>query len=459
MRKKLSLLFLVFEFVTLGYGATTITDPQYNLSYSINSDGNASISAYKGSNSTIIVPERIGNAQVTKVEMLISSANAQKAIQEIYFYTRGISLTGNIINSNENVETIVFSDGNISVSGSSAPFTLYHVANYRLDNIITLSPCALRCDQLFGSQFERSWKTETIDIRTSEGKTYSVQIFFVEQSKYTTKWSFYQSRYEYLLNALEKNGIRLNTITSIDFSKAGLYNPTFEAAYNPAEKLAPGATVKISDDLTYQNSSEYTLNDLVNYSGIDIEAEITYTRNDTKGWNSFCLPFDVAETNFNESVEIYEFAAGTESSLRLKRVANGQTTVAKGTPFFVKTQEESLTLKATATLSSTTTAQDITHDSWCLHGSFEEKPIRANTYKILEDGSAFGITNEGAKTYPYRCYLEYIGNQAAPERLSTIIDEETKIEVIHSGNSTEHVRLYDLMGRPRKDGQPGLFVR
>ena len=99
-------------------------------------------------------------------------------------------------------------------------------------------------------------------------------------------------------------------------------------------------------------------------------------------------------------------------------------------------------------------------ENWQVVGSFTNETIGKGKYKLNSSGTEFGITNnEAATVTAFRCYLNYTGPQGAPNRLSVNIDEEASITLVPNDAEPQKVKLYDLMGRPRKEGSQGIFIK
>ena len=160
--------------------------------------------------------------------------------------------------------------------------------------------------------------------------------------------------------------------------------------------------------------------------------------------------------------KIYIVTAVTDQQINLTRVESTETLVEAGTPCFIYSKASEWTLSlANATIKSDVAAKTVpVGDNWQVVGSFTNETIGTGKYKLNSSGTEFGITNnEAATVTAFRCYLNYTGPQGAPNRLSVNIDEEASITLVPNDAEPQKVKLYDLMGRPRKEGSQGIFIK
>ena len=195
-----------------------------------------------------------------------------------------------------------------------------------------------------------------------------------------------------------------------------------------------------------------------------MRTEITYDRSNTLNWNSGCRPVDIKESDCGTSCKIYTVtsASTADNRISLTRVENSETVVEAGTPCFIYSTADHWDLNLhNVTISNNVAPKTINVDNyWQVVGSFTNETIGKGKYKLNSSGTEFGITNnEAATVTAFRCYLKYIGSQGAPNRLSVNIDEEASITLVPNDAEPQKVKLYDLMGRPRKEGSQGIFIK
>lgn len=254
-----------------------------------------------------------------------------------------------------------------------------------------------------------------------------------------------------MLSALEKRGTNLEDITCIDFSKVKATSKghtlsfSFDDSFNPASLLSSEATV-ILPNRTYTS-----IPDLVDFSAPSSDKSnvtISYSRTNTRNWNSVCLPFDIEESYFPEGTKIYTYDSSSETSITLRRTTDK---VEAGRPCFIYSEADSWNLNIpNASISNGVKAQTESIGDWQLVGSFERRTIGQGKYKLTADGTEMNSTTaDDATVAPFRCYVEATSASGnAPARLSVGVDEELPITVILNDEPEKKVMLYDLMGRP-----------
>ena len=282
---------------------------------------------------------------------------------------------------------------------------------------------------------------------------------------------FGTTRFKYLLSALQKKGADISAITKIDLS--GMPDEplnigvkfTFDSEnYDPSSELSNGAEV-ITDTMTYTASGIKEIADLTDFSAPQFTTctNISYTRQNAMDWNSVCLPFDIKESDFGtDACKIYTVASATTETIDLKRVESEETVIPAGTPCFIKSTVETWNLSLSdVSLSSDVTPQTIAIDeNWSVVGSFTTQIIGSGKYKLASNGSEFGITSgSSAKVFPFRCYIAPNGSNHAPTRMYVNLDDEASIMLVPDDEVPQRVKLFDLMGRPRKEGTQGIFIQ
>ena len=451
-----------------------------DFTYTI-SGNSATIKTYNGSEKSVVFPKEITEGSNTySVTSIVGTTNtpviSNSNVEEI-FIPAGITTISYVTNDLLSLKNIIIEDGSNFINVSN-PFNVSAYGYYRmqLNNIIVLGQCELSSTQLVSSNGEQCLlKTGKIKVYLNdeeEGKT--IQMYLYESSNYNNSRPFGKIRFQYLLNALQKGGIDLNSITKINLSdipntsSKNSVHFTFDTEnYNPSSELSSGAEVINSETESYANGLKYTIiPDKTDFTApsTDQPLNISYSRTNTENWNSVCLPFDIKESDFGTNCKIYTVtsASTADNQISLTRVENSETIVEAGTPCFIYSLDEKWNLKySNVTLSNEVAPKTMdVADNWQVVGSFTNKTIGAGKYKLNSSGTEFGITNSDAATVTaFRCYLKYIGSQGAPNRLSVNIDEEASITLVPNDAEPQKVKLYDLMGRPRKEGSQGIFIK
>jgi len=276
---------------------------------------------------------------------------------------------------------------------------------------------------------------------------------------------FNDTKFENFISALNKRGTDIGSISEVKISNNtynGLNVMDFNLSQTAANKLAFGAKLFVSSSTKYTVSTNIPDKAKFTAPSSDTTADITYSRDNTLNWNSVCLPFDIKESIFgNDVCKIYTVSSATATEINLTRVEDEETVIPAGTPCFINSSAEEWNLSlSNVTISSNVTPKTIDVDNnWQVIGSFTTQTIGAGKYKLNGDGDAFGITTSDAATVmPFRCYIATTSSNT-PARLNVNIDEEASITLIPNDVAPQRVKLYDLMGRPQKEGAKGLFIK
>lgn len=442
------------------------------------SDGTVKIKKYNGTDISVFFPSFVSDGtntyHVTEIDAgqslsTISSSNT--TVEEIYIPSEIQSLT-RVTRNLKPLKTIVIEDGtNLTVSSPFMYSDAFYSTSIQLDNIICLTPCAHTSEDLITNAFpERLLKTGEIKVYFSDGEIGTIQMYIYD--KFASHMSFGSTRFKYLLSALQKGGKDISTIEKIDLSGMPILpnSPNYSVSfifdsenYNPASELSNNAEVIISKSFKYIAPNTLSVTDKENFTApsSDITGTINYSRSNTLNWNSVCLPFDIKESDFGGNSKIYEVTSASSDAITLSRVATSETTIPAGTPCFIKSTDNQWNLTISdATISSSVSAQSITVGNYQVVGSFELKTIGANNYKLTADGSKFGITDRSDATVtPFRCYIIPPSSSNAPAFINVNFDEEATITLVPNDAEPQKVKLYDLMGRPRKETTPGIFIK
>ena len=447
-----------------------------DFSYTI-SDNSATITKYNGSEKSVVFPKEITEGSNTYPATSIVGTRNTPVIPksdvnvEELFIPAGITTIDYVTSDLSYLKTVVIEDGTkLTIIYSAFYINQNYESLKSLDNIIVLSTCEATPKQLISSNYMNSLlKVGEIKVYYQgniDGETVQMYLFNLGDS---ADKPFGATRFKYLLSAIQKRGTDISKITKIDLSKvpndAKVYFTFDDEEYDPSSELSRGAIV-ITDNNSYTASGNRatTIIDKENFTApqYSILTDITYNRSNTLKWNSVCLPFDIKETNFGGTSKIYKVTAATNSQISLTRVENSETVVEAGTPCFIYSTAENWTLNLSdVTINSNVAPIPLpVGDNWQVVGSFTNETIGKGKYKLNSSGTEFGITNnEAATVTAFRCYLNYIGPQGAPNRLSVNIDEEASITLVPNDAEPQKVKLYDLMGRPRKEGSQGIFIK
>lgn len=381
---------------------------------------------------------------VTTIKTLYASDN--KTTERIFIPSSVKKVTNPILSTSVDTsfKSVVVESGDFSVNNYLLSITSFY--NLYLD-IIIIGSCSKEPSEIC-SQPNYLYKAGEIIISKTDESTEPVQMYlFGNDSQNRDK--FDDERLSDLLWALEKHGINLNDIESIDLSQMSQNGETIN--FNLTE--IPNVQVI---------TQKTTINDMAeNYTPQAFTGLISYSRSKTAGWNTVCLPFDVKESDFPTGTEIYLMSSDTEDAIYLSRIEEG-TKLLAGTPCFIWSPDgiDTWNLSIPGSIAADISAGTTEGDYWTLIGSFNTKPLGAGYYKLNSAGNAFVKTVAGTShVYPFRCYIAPAPtNGSAPARLGMGIDEEATITLVPDDRAPQQVKLYDLMGRPRQGNAAGLFV-
>lgn len=407
--------------MAIGTRAGTFTNSDGRFEYLNNSDGTVKIDNYRGITdmADVVIPKEIDGKTVVQIEGLIKSGS--KGISNLYIpediHARNLLLSDIINLSN----TIIYES---SINGQ----LFVGVTTAKIEDVLIFSQeiGKTEANNLTSKLGMRLHKAGDAVIQYNNGSKIYIRLFFYG-SGYSTITNFSNERFRHLLWALKQHGQhnagqKFEDIEFIDLSKVN-------NAYIPS---TTPYSIKFNFDLTDQGIAQElgdipvltTANsrpsDLVDFEApaTDYSGPIYYTRQNTSGWNSVCLPFDIQETDFPTGTALYTFAGIINDEVRLNRLPrNG--TIAAGTPCFVYSEQDSWHLTLTGrTIRSDVEPKNIHRTGGTLIGSFTTRNIGGGKYKLGSDGSSIRSTQQGSTIKPYRCYLESSSPSGTPLRIS-----------------------------------------
>lgn len=211
----------------------------------------------------------------------------------------------------------------------------------------------------------------------------------------------------------------------------------------------------LSERTNYVNAADNTAYNLVLADKQDFYAPtaftaqtVTYSRSNTAGYNSVCLPFAISASDFGSEARLEQFTSADGQSVRLTSTTDENVA---GQPCFVycpETQTEWTLKKHNAYI--TTEPLEATDGNAALRGSFVNAAIGAGQYKLTADGTAFGITTAKGKVTAFRTYLTPATTAGAAALLQALHDgaEVTGVNTAVQPAATEQpATIYDLSGR------------
>lgn len=230
-----------------------------------------------------------------------------------------------------------------------------------------------------------------------------------------------------------------------------------------------GATVPttLTEQTNYVNAADNTAYKLVLTDKQDFYAPsaftaqtVTYSRANTAGYNSVCLPFAISAADFGSEARLEQFTSTDGQSVSLTSTTDEN---AAGQPCFVycpETQTEwTLTKQNAHIVAKPTEASD---GNAVLHGSFTNAAIGAGQYKLTADGTAFGVTTNKGKVTAFRTYLTPATTAGAAALLQVLHDgaEVTGVNTaVQPAGVNQPAAVYDLTGRRvQRITRPGIYI-
>ena len=223
----------------------------------------------------------------------------------------------------------------------------------------------------------------------------------------------------------------------------------------------------LTEQTNYVNAADNTAYKLVLTDKQDFYAPsaftaqtVTYSRANTAGYNSVCLPFAISAADFGSEARLEQFTSTDGQSVSLTSTTDEN---AAGQPCFVycpKTQTEwTLTKQNAHIVAEPIEASD---GNAVLHGSFTNAAIGAGQYKLTADGTAFGVTTDKGKVTAFRTYLTPATTAGAAALLQVLHDgaEVTGVNTaVQPAGVNQPAAVYDLTGRRvQRITRPGIYI-
>ena len=223
----------------------------------------------------------------------------------------------------------------------------------------------------------------------------------------------------------------------------------------------------LTEQTNYVNAADNTAYKLVLTDKQDFYAPsaftaqtVTYSRANTAGYNSVCLPFAISAADFGSEARLEQFTSTDGQSVSLTSTTDEN---AAGQPCFVycpKTQTEwTLTKQNAHIVAEPIEASD---GNAVLHGSFTNAAIGAGQYKLTADGTAFGVTTNKGKVTAFRTYLTPATTAGAAALLQVLHDgaEVTGVNTaVQPAGVNQPAAVYDLTGRRvQRITRSGIYI-
>lgn len=429
-----------------------------NFKFTIIDNKYISLNQYLGDGASFSIPSSVDGYNYPVNELYGPSTN-EKAVVPSSCEVKDIFIPSNIkrlfrvTRDNKFLETVTIENGDELTYAQSCFYFDWPSSSFKY--LIIFNNNKTYFTSMNGGQY--LFKDCKITLKFLDNSNETIRMYFLDSDFNDTKFGF-------LLSALKKRGTDIGSVSEISLSNntnSSSYKMTFNLNPNIANELAFGAKVVFSSK-TYTSTN---ILDKVNFTppSTNTTTYITYNRTNTHDWNSVCLPFDIKESDFGTSCKIYTISAATNDQISLTRVETTETVVEAGTPCFIFSSADNWNLElSNVTISSNVAPKTINvGEDYQVIGSFTNETIGAGNYKLNSEGTEFGITeSDAAKVTAFRCYIAPTSTRTnAPAHLGVNIDEEASITLVPNDAIPQKVKLYDLMGRPRKEGTQGIFIK
>lgn len=211
-----------------------------------------------------------------------------------------------------------------------------------------------------------------------------------------------------------------------------------------------------TDETTYTAANVVLTDKSDFYSPADFTATtVSYTRSNTAGYNSVCLPFATAASDYGTGSIIYSMGNLADNSYIY---ITSQDAADAGQPVLVYCPDDVTEWTISkADASVVATPVENASSAATLYGSFVNKSIGANHYKLTAAGTAFGITTDAGKLVAFRTYMDLNGGASTSRLGVRIADEATGINAVNA-NAIDADAWYDLQGRRVATPTKGIYL-
>ncbi len=262
-----------------------------------------------------------------------------------------------------------------------------------------------------------------------------------------------------------------NLETTIDKNKKLLLDATNATLVAKPELPVSGNTmIKVKDASLVANSRNVIVDDKCDYfvltdkedfgPGFGFNATAThYTRTNTKGYNTVCMPFETKVSDYVGCV-VYEYTGTNAETITFKQLED-DATIDAGKPVLVYSEGGADWSFDLSSRSVVAVADGQTEEAEGLNGSFLNRGLGQGYYKLNSAGTKFVMTTATSTITPFRFYLTTSTNEAKSFSLTFMDDdEETGIDELLNNPSTKVTETYDLNGRRVLHiTRPGIYVK
>lgn len=332
----------------------------------------------------------------------------------------------------------VDSDGNVTVSGDGAVGYKIYDADGNLVALYNTNSFTLSSTILSGSY--------TIYAAQADGTLVEIPN---SKSTYYTLTAYYGTSDGKTLNITSKvpETRTGNTVFVLTDTKAPTtIRETAQVVYAPTGSTATATSFTLTDKKDFYTPCDFTATTL------------TYSRENTAGYNSVCLPFATASSDFGTNAIIYSTGSLTTEDGTTYIYITPQDEAVAGTPVLVYCPDDVTSWNITK--GNASIVQDPVENvgtAATLIGSYTNKTIGANYYKLNSTGTTFGITTDAGKVFAFRNYLR-LNDSSNTSRIAVRIDDgATGISAVSADAQTDGT-WYDLQGRRILCPAKGIYI-
>ena len=261
------------------------------------------------------------------------------------------------------------------------------------------------------------------------------------------------------LGGIKDNDGVLFTITltaSEDFKAGGeltltkIKTTTASAKSSKADDIA--LTIKLQEDV-------YTLDETSEEPLVAGEyAKVVLKRVFRQGWNTVCLPFEVASVAefFGAEATAYEFSGFEGGSLQFTLIDGDVVTLESGKPYVVYVPEE-ITEKELTDVTITAEAQTVVQGEARFVGTFAPKGEMEGKYGVTDDAHIAKGSSK-ASIDGFRAYFELPAGTSGARLM--LCDETTGLAKVVKEAATGNDTLYNIGGlRVAQPTKAGIYIR
>ena len=194
---------------------------------------------------------------------------------------------------------------------------------------------------------------------------------------------------------------------------------------------------------------------------------VSYTRQISDGycWATVCLPYEISISNYTNKCKFYELSGVETDKITLTEITE-ETTIAAGTPVFVKANEgvESITFSATGEtkmLKAPTTGSNA--EDYTLTGVFDLTTLPQNSGDLfIKNDKMWDVSQVADKKMKVKIFRAYLKNNGsvsgAPQRSIAVDGEATAINDALDTLNDANAEYYDMSGRRINSLQKGVNI-